>query len=55
MLNHIGLLLHSIHSIPEDLQNHRLEKTPKIMQSYCITNTAMPAKPYPKVPHLHVF
>jgi len=33
----------------------RLEKTSKIINSSCQTNAAMPAKPCPEVPHLHVF
>jgi len=32
-----------------------LEKTPKIIKSNHQPNTTMPAKPSPKVPHLHVF
>jgi len=33
----------------------RLEKTSKIIKSNCHPITPMPAKPRPKVPHLHVF
>jgi len=36
-------------------QNHKLEKTSKIIKSNHQPNTTMPAKPYPEVPHLHVF
>jgi len=32
-----------------------LEKTSKIIESNYPPNTTMPIKPYPKVPHLHVF
>jgi len=31
-----------------------LEKTSKTMKSNCHPSTTMPAKPCPKVPHLHV-
>ena len=43
--------IHS-HGIIEPL---RLEKTSKIIKSNCQPNTTMPAKPCPKVPHLHAF
>jgi len=36
-------------------QNHRLEKMSKITKSNHPPNTTMPTKPYPEVPHLHVF
>jgi len=32
-----------------------LEKTSKIIESNRPPNTNMPAKPYPKVSHLHIF
>jgi len=32
-----------------------LEKTSKIIKSNHPPNTTMPTKPYPEVPHLHVF
>ena len=37
------------------IESLRLEKTSKIMQSNHPPNTTMPTKPYPEVPHLHVF
>jgi len=40
------------HGIIESL---RFEKTSKIIKSNRHLNTTMPAKPCPKVPHLHVF
>jgi len=40
------------HRITESL---RLEKTSKITKSNCQPITAMPTKPCPKVPYLHVF
>ena len=43
-----------IHGIAES-QNHRLEKTSKIMKSNCQPNTTTPAKPCPLVPHPHSF
>jgi len=36
-------------------QNHRLEKTSKIIKSSQHPNTTMPTKSYPEVPHLHIF
>jgi len=36
-------------------QNHRLEKTSKIIKSNHLLNSTMPTKPYSEVPHLHVF
>jgi len=36
-------------------ENHRLEKTSKIIKSNHPPNTTMPATPYPEVSHLHVF
>jgi len=41
--------------IIRESENHRLEKTSKITKSNCHPNTTMPAKPCPKVPHLHIF
>jgi len=32
-----------------------LEKTSKVIESNRQTNTTMSTKPYPEVPHLHVF
>jgi len=32
-----------------------MEKTSKIIKSNHHPNTTMPAKPYPEVPHLHIF
>ena len=50
-----------LHTSPQrSLHNHgiieslRLEKTSKIIKSNHPPNTTMPAKPCPKVPHLHV-
>ena len=40
------------HRIVESL---RLDKTSKIIESNHHPNTTVPAKPYPKVPHLHIF
>ena len=37
------------------IESLRLEKTSKIIKSNCQPSTTMPAKPYPEVPHLHVF
>jgi len=36
-------------------QNHRLEKTSKIIKSNELSHTTMPTKPYPEMPHPHVF
>jgi len=36
-------------------QNRRLEKTSKTIKSNHPPNNTMPTKPYPEVPHLHVF
>ena len=37
------------------IKSLRLEKTSKIMKSNHQHNTTVPAKPCPKVPHLHIF
>jgi len=37
------------------MESLRLEKTSKIIKSNRQPNTTTPAKPYPEVPHLHVF
>jgi len=42
----------AFHGIIESL---RLEKTSKIIKSSHQPNTTMPTKPYPEVPHLHIF
>jgi len=36
-------------------ENQRLEKMSKIIKSNHHTNITMPTKPYPEVPHLHIF
>jgi len=41
-----------LHRIIESLG---LEKTSKIMKSNHPSNTTIPTKPYPEVPHLHIF
>jgi len=37
------------------IESLRLEKTSKITKSNYHSNTTVPTKPYPKVPHLDVF
>jgi len=58
---HLGIALTIVHSScgthgikAQKSQNHRLEKTSKIIKSNHPPNTTMPAKPCPQVPHLHV-
>jgi len=47
-----GMLAGLNHRIIESL---RLEETSKVIKSNHLTNTTMPAKPCPEVPHLHIF
>jgi len=37
------------------IESLRLEKPSKIIKPNCHPNTSKPAKPYPEVPHLHIF
>ena len=44
-----------LYTLTGESENHRLEKMSKNIKSSFQPKTTMPAKPYPEVPHLHVF
>jgi len=57
---HLHSLQHGLASVRGQryelsLKNHRLEKTSEIMKSSHPLNTTVPAIPYPKAPHLHIW
>ena len=52
---YIKISQHERDFIEKIIESLRLDKTSKIIKSNCQPNTTMPAKPCPKVPHLHIF